>query len=231
MEAKPSDRTFAGRFMNFSNGALLVLAAGVALTGAAGAAGITQQPPTIDRTTIWIDTVQRGEFVQQVRGAGTLIENDAGELIAQLRIPETQSFELEIGQSATIDMRVAQVAARVAELADEFQGGTLTVGLEITGDLPRNTRPGLSLDGTIDIRRIDDALFVGRPAYGRSNQTMSMFKLLEDETGVREAARVAVEFGPSSVNRILVEGGLQEGDEVILSDMSRYAAFDRVRLR
>ena len=228
MEAKPSRRTFAQRFIN---GALVVLAAAVVLAGAARAAGVAQQVPTVDRTTIWLDTVKRGQFIQQVGGAGSLIENQAGELMALLRIPETQSFELEVGQSATIDLRVAQVAARVVELADAFEGGTLTVGLEITGDLPRNTRPGLSLDGTIEIRRIDDALFVGKPAYGRANQTMSLFKLLEDGPDVREAARIAVEFGAASVNTIIVEGGLQEGDEVILSDMSRFAAYDRVRLR
>ena len=221
-----------GRPLRFVNAALLVLAAAVLLAGATSAQQeVAQEIPTIEAATLWMDTVQLGEFTQSVRGAGSIIETDDGALLAQLRIPETQSWELEVGQPATIDLKVAEVAGRVSNLDRVIEQGTLTVTVEFTEDLPRNTRPGLSIDGIIDIRSIGEALYVGKPAYGQSNSEIGLFKIVENPDGTREAIRVVVRLAIGSVNLITIESGLEEGDEIILSDMSRWDSVDRVRLR
>ncbi len=219
----------SGRGLRIVNAALLVLAVALVLAGATYSA--QQELPTLETATLWSATVQRGEFTRQVRGAGMIYETEAGVLMAQVRIPETQSFDLEVGQTATIDLRVAKVAARVTDLDRAIRNGTLTVTVEFTADLPRGTRPGMSIDGIIDIESVGNVLYVGRPAYGRSNSTIGLFKIIETDSGEREAVRVSVKLGLSSVNVIVVESGLEEGDQVILSDMSRWDAFDRVRLR
>jgi HlyD family secretion protein len=107
------------------------------------------------------------------------------------------------------------------------QNGTVTVDLQLTGDLPKGARPDLSIDGTIDLERLDNVLYVGRPALGQENSTISLFKLRTDG---QEAVRVPVKVGRASVNSIQVIEGLNEGDAVILSDMSRWDNTDRVRL-
>ena len=219
----------SGRGLRIVNAALLVLAAALLLAGATYS--VQQELPTLEAATLWFDTVKRGEFTQKVRGAGTIFETEDGALMAQLRIPETQTFKLEVGQTATIDLRVAEVAARVTDLDRVIRDGTLTVTVEFTEDLPRGTRPGMSIDGTIEIGSVADALYVGRPAYGRGNAALGLFKIIETDSGDREAIRVPVQLGLASVNLIIVESGLEEGDQVILSDMSRWDAVDRVRLR
>jgi hypothetical protein len=107
------------------------------------------------------------------------------------------------------------------------QDGTVTVDVELVGDLPRGARPDLSVDGTIEIERLENVLYVGRPAYGQAGSTVSLFRMLEDgET----AERVDVVLGKSSVNTIEVVGGLAEGDEVILSDTSTWDDYRKIRL-
>jgi len=107
------------------------------------------------------------------------------------------------------------------------QNGTVTVDVKLTGELPKGARPDLSVDGTIDLERLDDVLYVGRPAFGQENSTISLFKL---DAGGKEATRVPVKVGRESVNSIQVFEGLREGDTVILSDMSRWDKTDRIRL-
>ena len=107
------------------------------------------------------------------------------------------------------------------------QNGTVTVDVKLTGELPKGARPDLSVDGTIDLERLDDVLFVGRPAFGQENSTISLFKLGPDG---QRASRVPVKVGRASVNSIQVIEGLHEGDTVILSDMSRWDNTDRIRL-
>ena len=218
----------SGRGLRIVNVALLGLAAAV-LAGATYNA--QQEVPTLEIATLWSATVERGDFTRQVRGAGMIYETEDGVLMAHVRIPETQSFDLEVGQTAMIDLRVAKVAARVTALDRAIRNGTLTVTVEFTEELPRGTRPGMSIDGTVDIESIGNVLYVGRPAYGKSNSTAGLFKIIETDSGDREAVRVIVQFGMGSVNVIVVESGLEEGDQVILSDMSRWDAVDRVRLR
>jgi HlyD family secretion protein len=148
-------------------------------------------------------------------------------LKAELRIAETQAKDVEIGQRASIDTRNGLVEGKVMRIDPAVQDGTVTVDVELVGELPRGARPDLSVDGTIEIERLENVLYVGRPAYGQAGSTVSLFRMLEDgET----AERVDVVLGKSSVNTIEVVGGLAEGDEVILSDTSTWDDYRKIRL-
>jgi HlyD family secretion protein len=149
-------------------------------------------------------------------------------LKAVLRIPETQAKDVTIGQAASIDTRNGIVKGRVVRIDPASQNGTVTVDVTLEGALPRGARPDLSVDGTIEIERLDNVLHVGRPAYGQSGSTVGVFRLLP---GGDEAERVRVELGRNSVNTIEIVRGLAVGDVVILSDMSRWDAVERVRLQ
>ncbi len=148
-------------------------------------------------------------------------------LKAELRIAETQAKDVEINQRASIDTRNGIVEGRVMRIDPSVQDGTVTVDVELVGELPRGARPDLSVDGTVEIERLEDVLYVGRPAYGQAGTTVSLFRLLED--GVT-AERVDVTLGKSSVNTIEIVAGLGEGDEVILSDTSAWDDYRKIRL-
>jgi HlyD family secretion protein len=148
-------------------------------------------------------------------------------LKAQLRIAETQAKDIEVGQKAVVDTRNGLIDGEVMRIDPAVQEGTVTVDVALVGALPKGARPDLSVDGTIELERLADVLYVGRPAYGQAESTVGLFKLLEDgETAVR----AQVKLGRSSVNTIEVLQGLSEGDEVILSDTSAWDAYDRIRL-
>lgn len=148
-------------------------------------------------------------------------------LKAQLRIAETQAKDIEVGQKAVIDTRNGLIDGEVMRIDPAVQEGTVTVDVTLVGALPKGARPDLSVDGTIELERLADVLYVGRPAYGQAESTVGLFKLLEDgETAVR----AQVKLGRSSVNTIEVVQGLVEGDQVILSDTSAWDAYDRIRL-
>jgi HlyD family secretion protein len=148
-------------------------------------------------------------------------------LMATLKIAETQARDVQIGEPASIDTHNGMVAGTVMRVDPAVQNGTVTVDVKLTGDLPKGARPDLSVDGTIDLERLDNVLYVGRPALGQENSTISLFKLRADQ---QEAVRVPVKVGRASVNSIQVIEGLHEGDAVILSDMSRWDSTDRIRL-
>ena len=151
-----------------------------------------------------------------------------GRLKAELRIPETQARDVAVGQVALIDTRNDTIHGRVVRIDPAVQGGAVMVDVRLEGPLPKEARPDLSIDGTIEIERLSDVLYVGRPAYGQANSLVGLFKLVD---GGDAAVRVTVRLGRSSVNTIEIVEGLEMGDEVILSDMSAYDAHDRVRLR
>jgi HlyD family secretion protein len=153
---------------------------------------------------------------------------DPKKLKAEIKIPETQAKDVLIGQKAAVDTRNGVVTGRVSRIDPSVQNGTVTVDVEITDPLPLGARPDLSVDGTIELENLHDVLFVGRPVHGQSESTIGLFKLVEDGS---EAVRVNVKLGKSSVNTVEVLQGLQVGDKVILSDMSTWDRFDRVRLR
>jgi HlyD family secretion protein len=133
-----------------------------------------------------------------------------------------------VGQRASIDTRNGIVPGRVVRIDPAVMNGTRTVDVALEGPLPRGAVPDLSVDGTIEIERLENVLYVGRPAYGQAESTVGLFRLNDDQS---EARRVNVQLGRSSVNTIEIRGGLQEGDVVILSDVSQYDSSDRVRLK
>jgi RND family efflux transporter MFP subunit len=148
-------------------------------------------------------------------------------LIAELKIAETQARDVQIGEPASVDTHNGVVNGTVMRVDPGVQNGTVTVDVNITGDLPKGARPDLSVDGTIDLEKLDNVLYVGRPAFGQESSTISLFRLDPDGKG---AVRVPVKVGRASVNSIQVLEGLQQGDTVILSDMSRWDNTDRIRL-
>jgi HlyD family secretion protein len=149
-------------------------------------------------------------------------------LKAEIKIAETQAKDIQIGQPAEIDTRNGIVAGRVARIDPSVQNGTRTVDVTLTGDLPRGAVPDLSVDGTIELERLADVLSMGRPAFGQDQSVVGLFKVGSDGS---TAERVQVKLGRSSVNQIEVLSGLKVGDQVILSDMSAYDAYDRIRLK
>jgi HlyD family secretion protein len=148
-------------------------------------------------------------------------------LKAELRIAETQAKDITIGQVAQVDTRNGIIPGRVSRIDPAAQNGTVTVDVALEGELPRGARPDLTVDGTVELERLEDVINVGRPAFGQENSVVTLFKLVP---GTNEAIRVKVTLGRSSVNTIEIKEGLQPGDQVILSDMSSWDQFDRVRL-
>ncbi|MCF7764142.1 MAG: HlyD family efflux transporter periplasmic adaptor subunit [Verrucomicrobia bacterium] len=172
-----------------------------------------------------------GELLQvgdQV-GAGSFIARVANpkRLMAEIKIPETQARDVELGQSAEIDTRNGKVSGTVVRIDPAATQGTVTVDVRLSGALPKGARPELSVDGIIELERLEDVLFVGRPVIGQSESTVGLFRVTENG---REAVRTPVKLGRSSVSFIEVINGLTLGQEVILSDMSTWDGYDRVRL-
>ena len=153
---------------------------------------------------------------------------DPSRLKAELKIAETQAKDIEIGQSAEIDTRTGVIQGKVSRKDPGAANGTVTIDVSLTGELPRGAVPDLSVDGTVQLERLDNILYVGRPSLGQDDSTVGLFKLTNP---AGDASRVQVALGKSSVNAIEVKSGLNEGDTVVLSDMSAWDAYDRVRLR
>jgi HlyD family secretion protein len=149
-------------------------------------------------------------------------------LKAQLKIAETQAKDIVIGQPASIDTRNGVVPGKVSRVDPAVQNGTVTVDVALDGALPKGARPDLSVDGTIELDRLADVVYVGRPAFGQEQNQISLFRVNGDGN---DAQRVKVRLGKSSVNTVQVLEGLKPGDRVILSDMSAWDAYDRVRLK
>jgi HlyD family secretion protein len=153
---------------------------------------------------------------------------DPKKLKAEIKIAETQAKDVQPGQKATIDTRNGIVKGHVARIDPSVINGTVTVDVSIDDPLPLGARPDLSVDGTITLENLSDVLYVGRPVHGQSDSTIGIFKLVEDGS---EAVRTNVKLGRSSVNTIEIVNGLKVGDKVILSDMSAWDNFDRIRLK
>jgi len=153
---------------------------------------------------------------------------DPKKLKAEIKIAETQAKDVAIGQKATIDTRNGIVSGHVSRIDPSVVNGTVTVDVTITDALPNGARPDLSVDGTVELENLKNVLFVGRPVHGQSDSTIGIFKIVDDGA---EAVRVNVKLGRSSVNTIEILDGLKVGDKVILSDMSAWDNFDRVRLK
>ena len=149
-------------------------------------------------------------------------------LKAELKIAETQVKDIHIGQPVEVDTRNGVIAGRVSRIDPAAENGTVTVDAALTGQLPDSARMDLSVDGTIELERIDNALYVGRPAFGNGQSPASLFRLTPDGA---EAIRTPVTFGRSSVSTIEIVNGLREGDQVIVSDTSAVDSQNRIRVR
>jgi HlyD family secretion protein len=149
------------------------------------------------------------------------------ELMAELQIPETQARDVQIGQRVDVDTRNGVVEGRVMRIDPAAQAGTVQVDVELVGELPRGARPDMSVDGTIELERLPQVVFVGRPTYAQANSTVSLFKIVD---GGAHAVRVPVEIGAMSTNSVEIVKGLVPGDEIILSDTSAWEDNDRIRL-
>jgi HlyD family secretion protein len=180
----------------------------------AGMSGVLQQLP-----------VQIGQRVKI--GDNLARVADPTKLKAQVKIAETQAKDIQIKQSAVIDTRNGTVNGHVTRVDPAVEQGTVTVEVAFDEPLPKGARPDLSVDGTIELERLDNVVYVGRPAFGQENNTVGMFKLINSSG---EAVRTPVKLGKSSVNTIEILSGLQPGDQVILSDTSAWDAHERIRL-
>jgi len=149
-------------------------------------------------------------------------------LKAQLKIAETQAKDVTIGQKASVDTHNGVIAGHVTRIDPAVVNGTVTVDVGLDGELPQGARPDLSVEGTVEIERLADVLYVGRPVHGEANSTVGLFKVVDDGAA---ASRVQVQLGRTSVNTVEIVKGLQIGDKVILSDMSAWDNYDRVQLK
>jgi HlyD family secretion protein len=165
---------------------------------------------------------------QLAAGAAIARVADMTRLKAAVRVPETQARDVQLDQLAEIDTRNGLIPGHVTRIDPAVENGTVTVDIALDAALPKGARPDLSVDGTIELERLADVLYVGRPVQGQPDATVGLFRV---EVDGKEAIRVPVKLGRSSVSTIEVREGLQTGDHVILSDMSQWDAHDRVRLK
>lgn len=169
------------------------------------------------------------EVGQQV-GPGSVLARvaDPSKLRAEIRIPETQAKDVQPGQQAVVDTRNGQIQGQVTRVDPAVQNGTVTVDVSLPGDLPKGARPDLSVDGIVELERLSDVLFVGRPSFGQERSTVDMYHVDADGEG---ASLVRVKLGRGSVNQMEIVEGLEAGDRVILTDLSQHDNATRLRLR
>jgi HlyD family secretion protein len=170
--------------------------------------------------------LQEGQWVQSGQNLSRVVV--PGRLKAEIRIPQTQAQDIVVGQVALIDTRTDTIEGQVVRIDPAVRNGTVTIDVALPPNLPGSARPDLSVDGNVVIERLDDVIYMGRPTFGQANQRVSIFRLVDDG---QYAERVVVRLGASSVNDIEVIEGLEPGDVVILSDMSQWDGFDRVKLK
>ena len=181
--------------------------------------------PNVAVSSIWTDTVKRGSMVRQVRGLGKLASSGDSTLVAIITVPVYLTVDVQPNQPAAIDTHMGVVKGHVASISPS--GDTSSIDVALDSALPERATMGLTVDATIDIEKLENVLYVGRPVHGAANTTIGLFKISKDGLG---AERVSVKLGRSSVNTIEIVGGLQAGDKIILSDMSDYDNADRIRL-
>lgn len=219
---EPAGHTVKGPVAAFSAALIVLSAAGVMVLRGGQAA--TPQGSVVDRNTIWVDTVKRGDLVRAVRGLGKLTSSTT----AELRIPGGMMQELRAGQSVSIrfPQRTEAASGKVERVNPGVPDGSVAVRME--GALPSGVPEGSAVDGTIEIEHLNDVLQVGRPVTSQSGEEDVLFKL---EADGQHAVRVKVRYGRVSVNAIEVISGLQPGDKVILSDMAGFEGSERITLK
>jgi len=210
------------------------------VVGIAAIAGITvflsrlkPAAPVVDKAAVWVDTVKKGPMVIGVRAIGSVLRQKKGvkappnATTVQLKVPAAQAKDVRNGEAATIDTHNGIVPGHVVDVLPVVLGGTVAVDVVLDGPVPQGTTPGQQVDGTIEIAKLDNITYVSRPVFGQPNTFVSLFKLDPDGKG---ASLVQVQLGRASVNTIEVLSGLQPEDKVILSDMSAWDGFNRIRL-
>ena len=162
--------------------------------------------------------------------AGTILARitNPKRLKAQLKVPEVQARDVSIGLSAEVDTYNGTISGIVSRIDPTVMEGNVTVDIKLSGELPDGARPDLSVVGTIEIERLDDIIYAGRPVFASNQSAVELFKLTEDG---KFALRTRVQLGRSSVSTIEVIEGLTPGDEIILSDMSQWDEHDKIRLK
>ena len=189
--------------------------------------------PVVEKTTIWVDAVKHGTMVFAAKGSGTfapktkVAKPPSNGMAVLLKIPEAQAKDVRLGEAATIDTHSGVVAGHVTGVAPVVVGGVLAVAVKLDGPAAHSIAPGQEVDGTIEIEKLENVNYVGRPVFGQPNTTVTLYKVDPDGKG---AALVEVQLGRASLNSIEVVSGLQPGDKVILSDMSAWESFNRIRL-
>jgi len=178
----------------------------------------------IDRVLVEL-RLQVGQHVTPGTMLAKVVQPD--HLMAALKISETQARDIQIGEGTSVDTHNGKISGAVMRVDPAVQNGTVTVDVKLNGALPKGARPDLSVDGTIDLERLDNILYVGTPAFAQENSTINLFKIGADG---KTAVRVPVKLGSASVNTVQVLEGLEEGDAVVLSDMSRWDKTDKVQL-
>jgi multidrug efflux pump subunit AcrA (membrane-fusion protein) len=171
-------------------------------------------------------SVEEGQWVLPGQTLAKVVQPER--LKAVVRIPEVQARDVTVGLRALIDTRTDTIPGRVIRIDPAVQSGAVNVDVALDGELPPGARPDLSVDGMVEIERLENVLHVGRPVFGQSGSTVGLFRVSADGD---YAERVRVRLGRGSVNAIEILEGLAEGDQVILSDMSQWDDEDRVRLR
>ncbi len=196
---------------------------------AQGVSGGIGNEPTVDSSTLWLSTVTRDPMVFRVRGLGTLVEPaGSANLIARVNFPEVQAKDIKVDQNAEVTVGKSSVKGHVSSVSPEVSFGMRSVDVALDSPLPEGAAVNASVDGVIDVGKLESVLNIGRPAHATSNSQMSLFKIVANG---REAERVKVQFGRASVTQIEVLGGLNAGDTVILSDMSQWDKFERIRIQ
>jgi len=210
------------------------------VVGIAAIAGITiflsrlkPAAPVVDKAAVWVDTVKKGRMVIGVRAMGTVLRQKKGvkepsnSMTVQLKVPAAQAKDVRTGEAARIDTHNGIVPGHVVNVLPIVLGGAVSVDVMLDGPAPQGSAPGQQVDGTIEVAKLDNTTYVGRPVFGQANTTVSLFKLDNDGKG---ASLVQVQLGRASVNTIEVVSGLQPDDKVILSDMAAWGGFTRIRL-
>jgi len=170
--------------------------------------------------------LEEGQWVLPGQTLARVVNPD--KLKAVLRVPSVQARDVALGQEVLIDTRTDTIPGHVIRIDPSVQNAAVAVDVALDAEPPQGARPDLSIDGTVEIERLDDVLYVGRPAYGQAESTVGLFRLLDDGS---HAERVQVRLGRGSVNTIQIVQGLQVGDVVVLSDMSQWDRYEKVRIR
>jgi HlyD family secretion protein len=170
--------------------------------------------------------LEEGQWVLPGQTLARVVNPD--KLKAVLRVPSVQARDVALGQQVMVDTRTDTIPGHVLRIDPSVQQGAVNVDVALDAEPPQGARPDLAIDGTVEIERLDDVLYVGRPAYGQAESTVGLFRLLEDGS---HAERVQVRLGRGSVNTIQIVQGLQVGDVVVLSDMSQWDRYETVRIR